>query len=156
VFHDRTCAMSEVAPVHCWPVEANGQHRFALGRIIDCSAAVLRAYANEQLATNPGVGLWECELDGDELTWSNEIYDMFGLPRDVTVTRAEALTYYSHHSREVMERLRAEAIKHKRSFVLDAEIWPRHGSRRCWMRVVAAPVCEHGEVVRLQGFKQIL
>jgi hypothetical protein len=66
------------------------------------------------------------------------------------------MTYYSPHSRAVLEGLRSEAIEHKKSFVLDAEIRPGHGLRRCWMRIVAAPVCEDGEVVRLQGFKQII
>ena len=148
--------MTEAFPVHCWPLNARGHHRFTLGRIVDCSAEVIRAYASEQLATHPGVGLWECELDTDEIIWSDEIYDIFGVPRGATVTRAEALTYYSPHSRAVLEGLRSEAIEHKRSFVLDAEIRPGHELRRCWMRIVAAPVCEDDEVVRLQGFKQII
>ena len=37
-------------------------------------------------------------------------------------------------------------------FTLDAEIAPATGARR-WMRLIAAPVCEGGEVVRLQGLK---
>ncbi len=54
-----------------------------------------------------------------------------------------------------MERLRAYAIKHRRGFTLDAEIRPDRGDRR-WMRLLAAPVCEGGRVVRLHGLKQII
>jgi hypothetical protein len=48
--------------------------------------------------------------------------------------------------------LRSNAILHGQAFLLDAELRPNDGGRR-WMRLVAAPVLEHGVVVRLKGLK---
>ena len=152
---DRPVSPNQPLPVHRWPLDIQG-HRFTLGRVGNWSAEVADACATERRAPHPGVGIWQCELDGEALTWSDSVYNMFGLPRGVPVTRAEAVTYYSDHSRAQMERLRADAIEHQQSFLLDAEIRPGHGSRHCWMRLIAAPVCEDGRVVRLQGLKQIL
>lgn len=153
--HETTVKPITVSPVHYWPLDEHG-HRFVLGRLIDVSAAVVREYAQEGIAAGARMGRWECELSDDRLTWSDEVYDLFGVPRGAHVTRAEALTYYRDHSRAAMERLRCEAIEQNRAFVIDAEMRLGHGRERCWMRVVGAPVSENGKVTRLQGFKQIL
>lgn len=100
-------------------------------------------------------GLWECDLSDDSLIWSGGIYDIFGLPRGATVSRDEAVSLYAEDSRASMERLRAYAIKHRRGFTLDAKIRPASGPSR-WMRLIAAPVCEGGRVVRLHGLKLII
>jgi len=155
VSHEATIKPITVSPVHYWPLDEHG-HRFVLGRMIDVSAAVVREYAQERIAAGARMGRWECELSDDRLTWSDEVYDLFGVPRGTRVTRAEALTYYGDHSRAAMERLRAAAIEQNRAFVIDTEMRPGHGQARCWMRVVGAPVSEKGKVKRLQGFKQIL
>jgi PAS domain-containing protein len=54
-----------------------------------------------------------------------------------------------------MERLRAYAIKHRRGFTLEAEIRPDRGTRR-WIRLLGAPICDDGRVIRLHGLKQII
>src|SRR3546814_6392381 len=102
-----------------------------------------------------GIGLWECDLADNSLTWSNEVYDIFGLPRGACVSREETLALYCDESRVVMEALRAYAIKHRRGFTLDVEIRPSL-TRRRWMRLIAAPICEGNHVVRLRGSKQAI
>jgi PAS domain S-box-containing protein len=89
----------------------------------------------------------------NNLTWSAEVYDLFGLPRDALLSRQEIVGLYAEDSRAAMERLRAYAIKHRRGFTLDAEIRTTGGHRR-WMRLTAAPMCTGGRVVRLYGLKQ--
>jgi hypothetical protein len=54
-----------------------------------------------------------------------------------------------------MESLRAYAIKHKRGFTIDVEIEPAAKQRR-WMRLIAAPVVQAGQVVKLHGLKLAL
>jgi PAS domain-containing protein len=100
-------------------------------------------------------GCWECDLTDNSLIWSGGVYDIFGLPRGAQVNRKEAVALYSEASRAAMERLRAYAIEHKRGFTLDTEIFPAVGKRR-WMRLIAAPVCDGGRVVRLHGLKLIV
>jgi PAS domain-containing protein len=100
-------------------------------------------------------GCWECDLTDNSLIWSGGVYDIFGLPRGVEVSRDEAVALYCEESRAAMERLRAHAIKHRRGFTLDAEIRTPSGDRR-WMRLIAAAVCEDDQVVRLHGLKLII
>ena len=156
MFRNRSSGPIQPFPVHGWPMDAGGKHRFTLGQLMDCSDELVRAYARQRKSPRHGAGAWECQIPRDALTWSDEVYDIFGVPRGTPISRAEALTYYCVHSRAVMERLRATAIKTKQGFVLDAEMRPGHGPRKCWMRMVAVPVCENGKVVRLQGFKQLI
>ena len=137
-----------------WPVY-DRQHRFVLGRILDSADPALGKPDSEQDPGQDAIGRWECDLARNRLTWSDQVYDIFGLPRGDRVSRDEAVSLYCEHSRAVMEGLRAYAIRQKQGFVLDAEIRPGHGKRR-WMRLIAVPECENGAVVRLRGLKQIL
>jgi PAS domain-containing protein len=143
---------------HSWPLTER-ERRFALGQILDWPPLApggfdLALFSREELAAR-GIGLWQCELAGNALTWSATVYDIFGLPHDARLHRDEAAALYAESSRAAMERLRAYAIKHRRGFTLDAEIRPASGPAR-WMRLTAAPVCEGNRVVRLQGVKQFI
>ena len=151
--------MTPIEPLslsHSWPL-FELEERFDLGRLVGCTLAGVTASALPSLIDRElarvGIGLWECDLSDNALTWSPEVYDLFGLPRDASPARAVSVSLYCEHSRAAMERLRAHAIAHRRGFTLDAEIRPAQGARR-WMRLVTAPVCEGRRVLRLQGLKQ--
>lgn len=130
---------------HSWPLFERDR-RFDLGCLFDVPAG------GAPLA-RPGIGQWQCELADEALSWSEEVYDLFGLPRGSAVARCEAVAHYAEGSRAAMESLRGYAIRHLRGFTLDAEIHPADGGRR-WIRIVAAPLCVGGRAVRLQGFKR--
>lgn len=136
---------------HSWPLSECGP-RFELGRLLDDDMPALPGAID---APAHGIGEWECDLATDALTWSPAVYDVFGVPRDARLTRADSVAFYCEGSRAAMERLRAHAIKHRRGFTLDAEIRPDLGGRR-WMRLIAAPICVDGRVVRLHGLKHIV
>jgi len=138
---------------HSWPLFE--QHRrLDLGRLFDAEGNGLVTAAHDPaLLAAHGIGLWECDLADNALTWTAGVYDLFGLPRDAVLARDDIAALYADPSREAMERLRAHAIKHRRGFTLDAEIRPVTGPRR-WMRLIAAPVCVGRQAVRLHGTKQ--
>ena len=139
---------------HSWPLFEQSRH-FELGIILNSAVTdIVEPTKLGELGFHHS-GLWECDLSDDSLTWSGGVFDIFGLTRGTPVTRAESVALYSEESRGVMERLRAHAIRHKRGFTLDAQIVPPVGARR-WMRLIAAPVCEGGKVVRLHGLKLIV
>lgn len=101
----------------------------------------------------PGLGAWECDLRDDSLRWTSGVFDIFGLPCDRRVARPEAVALYCEESREVMERLRAYAIAHRRGFTMDAQIVRTDGERR-WMRLTTGVICDGGRASRLYGVKQ--
>lgn len=139
---------------HSWALYERERH-FALGQVdgydtLDWVPATAVAAAR---AAQPGV--WECDLSDNSLTWSDEVFDIFGIPRGALVTRDEAVALYAEESRAAMEKLRAYAIRHRRGFTIDVEIRPALAARR-WMRLIAAPLCAGDRVIGLQGLKFIV
>ena len=144
--------MTKRAPsiLHSWLVNEKPRH-FVLGHVMGPSAEL--GWATDEELAEKRVGRWECDLvHNDSLTWTNEVYDLFGFRRDTQVARSDAVGRYCDQSRDILERIRSYAIGHCRSFVLDAEISPSIGTRQ-WIRIVAAPVLSDHRVVRLQGLK---
>jgi PAS domain-containing protein len=139
---------------HSWPIFENGQ-RFDLGYLLDLPPLPRFGPSYDQQLVARGIGQWECDLADNKLTWSDGVYDIFGLPRGARVARDKAVGFYCEDSRVIMERLRAYSIDHSRGFTVDVQIQPAQGEE-LWMRLIAAPICEGDRVVRLRGLKQII
>lgn len=107
----------------------------------------------DRSSTLAKIGVWECDLATNALTWTDGIYDLFELPRGSPVERATALEYYEASSREEMERLRAAAIRVGGSFSVDIRIRTARGNLR-WIRLSAEVEQEDGRSVRIFGTKQ--
>lgn len=135
---------------HSWPLCDLHTHLSPV--MLDSSVA-----RNDAALAERGIGLWHCDLADERLNWTAGVYDLFGLERGSVVPRALALSLYTPDSRDVMERLRAYAIRYRRGFTLDVDIRQADGAGQCAMRLVAAPVVNHdGIVVGLHGVKQLL
>jgi len=139
---------------HSWPLlEQDG--RLDLGQLFgsDAFRGIDFASLDDAMLTARGVGRWSCDLTDNRLSWTDPVFDLFGLPRGAEISRDDVVTLYREESRAAMDHLRAYAIRHRRGFTIDAEIRTISGDQR-WMRLLAAPVCEGDRVVRLQGLKQ--
>ena len=102
------------------------------------------------------IGHWSCDLaDHDRLTWSDKVYELFGLPVGTPIDRDSAMSHYSDGSRDVLERVRNYALRCKFGFMLDAAIEPEEGGIRS-IRVLAVPILDGNRVVRLEGLKRAL
>jgi PAS domain-containing protein len=139
---------------HSWPIFEQARH-FNLGCVLSSAVTDIIEPAQEGTLSLHHAGLWECDLSDNSLIWSGGVYDIFGLPRNVKISRDEIVALYCEESRAAMERLRAHAIKHRRGFTLDVEINSVTDGRR-WMRLIGVPVCEEGRAVRLHGLKLIV
>ena len=139
---------------HSWPIFEQARH-FDLGCVLSSAVTDIIEPAHVGTLGLHHAGLWECDLSDNSLIWSGGVYDIFGLPRNVKISRDEIVALYCEESRAAMERLRAHAIKHRRGFTLDVEINSVTDGRR-WMRLIGAPVCEEGRAVRLHGLKLIV
>ncbi len=107
----------------------------------------------DQAARLAGIGAWECDLDTEALTWTDGVYDLFDLPRSSPLRRASIIEFYEDESRAEMERLRAEAIRTRGSFTVDARIRTRRGASR-WIRLSADVAYDRDRPVRIFGAKQ--
>jgi diguanylate cyclase (GGDEF)-like protein/PAS domain S-box-containing protein len=107
----------------------------------------------ERGAALAGAGAWECDLDTNVLTWTDAVFDVFGLPRGARISREDTVALYSEESREEMERLRANAIARNQSFTMDAKIFRPDGRQR-WMRLTAGVMSREGRPTHLYGLKQ--
>ena len=148
---------SGLAPVPLsrnWPLYEQARH-LDLGCLLSCAVTDVIEPGEVGALNLQHAGCWECDLSDQSLTWSGGVYDIFGLPRGVRVTRDEALNFYGESSRTKMDRLRSSAIRFKQGFTIDVEIQPAVGGKR-WMRLVGVPVCEGDRVARLHGVKLIV
>ena len=99
------------------------------------------------------IGVWECDLATEQLTWTDGVYDLFEMPRGSPLERARIVAFYDEESRREMERLRAQAIAEGGSFGLDILIRTAKGNER-WLRLTADVEQEQGRSVRIFGTKQ--
>jgi diguanylate cyclase (GGDEF)-like protein len=109
--------------------------------------------SNGPAASLVRIGSWECDLRNETLTWTDGVYDLFGLARGSTLHRPSTVDLYHDRRRIEMERLRARMISSGRGFMLDAQIRTSAGEDR-WMRLIADVSHEHGRPTRIHGSKQ--
>lgn len=98
------------------------------------------------------LGAWEWKLETDELTWSDEMYDIHEVPRGTPMAPAQALRFYPEGVRDQVEKLNAESSD-GREFLLEAPICTATGKKR-WVRLAGSAESRDGVVVRRFGMKQ--
>jgi two-component system sensor kinase FixL len=99
------------------------------------------------------IGVWECDLATEALTWTDAVYDLFELPPGSEVPRNIAVSMYEDDSRFRMEAARAKAIEEGSGFSLDVLIRTATGKEK-WLRLTADIEMEDGRAVRIFGTKQ--
>jgi len=106
---------------------------------------------------DPEIGYWHCDIAHDDrLTWSEKVYELFGLPNGALVDRDWAVTRYSELSKSALERVRNYALSRKFGFIIDAEISPEQAGENRWIRVLAVPILSRGRVAAVHGLKRAL
>ncbi|MGO4282888.1 diguanylate cyclase domain-containing protein [Bosea sp. TAB14] len=99
------------------------------------------------------IGAWECNLANVSLSWTDGVYDLFGLQRGSTIQRSSILDLYEESSRTEMDRLRSKAIRTGEAFSLDCRIRTASNEKR-WMRLIVGVGYQHGRPFRIFGSKQ--
>ncbi|TGD98246.1 GGDEF domain-containing protein [Methylobacterium nonmethylotrophicum] len=99
------------------------------------------------------IGVWQCSLPDETLTWTDQVYAMFDWPRDAPLDRERIVACYTAASRAALTTLRSRAIAERAGFALDAEIVTARGRQR-WIRINAVVECEGERPVRIFGMKQ--
>jgi diguanylate cyclase (GGDEF)-like protein/PAS domain S-box-containing protein len=126
---------------------------FAADGQIACDDGHDRLGLYDSAAPLVSIGAWSCDLASDRLSWTDGVFDMFGLSSQRPLDRRETVELYSEESRERLERKRIEAITNGTGFTLDANIVGRDGAAR-WIRITAATRSDNGRTRTLYGMKQ--
>src|SRR4051812_45759141 len=142
----------ERAPLH-WADETG--HASGEERLLRQQAASIAHYKKmyDRSSALARIGVWECDLETDALTWTDGVYDLFELPRGSPLLRARILGFYDDESRREMERLRTSIIRDGGNFSLDVHIRTATGRPRGG-GLTADVERENGRSVRVFGTKQ--
>ena len=82
---------------HSWPLYDLREHLAPV--VLDQDIA-----GNEAALADRGLGLWHCNLADNSISWTQGVYDIFGLEPGSIVPRPLSVSLYAHDSREAMER----------------------------------------------------
>ena len=101
------------------------------------------------------VGSWRWEPETDSMTWSKELYRIYGRDPDLPpVNFAESPKFLTSTSWELLQHAARQAVQNGMPYELDLEIVRRDGSTR-WVHALGEPVRNtDGRVIALQGTSQ--
>lgn len=88
------------------------------------------------------IGAWEIDLTTMELTWSNGVYEMHGVPPGKPLSVDDAVNSYAPQDRDRVATLVDEAITKGEAFEFEAELNTAHGNTK---RVYSRGECIKGD-----------
>lgn len=136
------------------PRETDGARPTAdLGDAAEVSARLARLerqFAEVQRLAS--LGSWEWDIRADRVTWSDELYRIYGLrPGEFAATYEAFLERIHPEDRELVDRTVQEAYATRRAYAFDHRLVRPDGSVRWLHGRGNVVVDEHGEPVRLYG-----
>ncbi|WP_156840598.1 sensor domain-containing diguanylate cyclase [Novosphingobium aquimarinum] len=108
----------------------------------------------EMASQTAQIGHWRLELEPPELSWSDEVFRIHGLPVGRVPSLKDALEAYHPEDRIPVERDITECISNGGQFAFDARIITAHGELRYVNSRGQAEYDDNGELVALFGVFQ--
>ena len=99
------------------------------------------------------VGAWEYDPAAEELAWTEEVYEIHGVPQSFKPTLSTALEFYHPEDREAVETALDRALADRDRFAVEARIETGDGAGR-WVRTHGRPHVDDGDVVAVRGAVQ--
>ncbi len=96
------------------------------------------------------VGAWEYDVEAEELTWTEQTYEIHGLPPDAEMTPGEAIEAYHPDDRATIREAFERAVETGESYDVELRIRTAEGELR-WVRTRGDPQTENGRLVRVRG-----
>jgi len=92
-----------------------------------------------------GLGNWEWDLEENEMSWSDEVYNILQVqPKDGPLTREKFFSFIHPRDRESVQSSFDEAIHEKKSFNFDSRIICPDGSERIVHQQAELAMAENG------------
>ncbi len=101
------------------------------------------------------VGGWELDatIEPPEITWTDELYRIHGLPTDADLTLDRALDQYHPEDRAHLRSQIERAIETGEGYDTEVRVVDEEGESR-WVRALCEPVQAEGAVTKLRGSVQ--
>ena len=139
---------------------ARRAHRYVRGYVAlrVAEAAQARALRDsrellERTGASAGFGGWEIDVATMALRLTDQVFRIHDLE---PVAKPDPTVFRAHYTADSLTKIRAAidaAIRHQRSFDLEAQLTTAKGRQR-WVRLFGQPQLENGRVVRLNGALQ--
>jgi PAS domain S-box-containing protein len=96
------------------------------------------------------VGGWEYDLEADELTWTEQVYQIFGLSTDYNPTNQNTIEFYHPDARETIREAFARAVEEGDPYDIKLRLITPEGNTR-WVRIQGVPQTKDDEITRIRG-----
>ena len=101
------------------------------------------------------IGSWEWDLEADKITWSKEMFHIFGLdPNDDAPSFPEHARFFDEGDMARLTEMVEQAVAFGTPYQIEAEVTRSDGSRRVWLAHGYAEKNDDGKTVRLYGSNQ--
>ncbi|MFB6232327.1 MAG: PAS domain S-box protein, partial [Salinibacter sp.] len=96
-------------------------------------------------------GAWEVDLEAEEMSWSDKIYEIHELDPSAELTAEESFQFCAPEARQKVQEAFERCAEEGEPYDLELPIVTAEGNRR-WVRTVGAPAeTEEGEVTKVAG-----
>ncbi len=96
-------------------------------------------------------GGWEYDVGTGGMTWSNEVYRLFGVEKDFDVNDIrKTMSFYTQEYAEIVSDAFINAVQKGIPYDLDVQILPANG-KRLWVRTMGTPQLSDGKVTCIRG-----
>ena len=99
------------------------------------------------------VGGWELDATTGRMTWTDEMYDIFGLsaeryiPGDIDCDKK----FFDPQTMPILKQAVEKALVHGEAYDLESAVTRTNGER-IWVRTIGRPQLKDGKVVRIAGY----
>lgn len=91
------------------------------------------------------MGGWQYDVVNESLTWSQGVYEIYGLSANDKISVEYAISFYKQSDQEKISLLFQEAILNKKSYTGEFGFCDAHGNHK-WIRTTGNVICD-GELV---------
>jgi diguanylate cyclase (GGDEF)-like protein/PAS domain S-box-containing protein len=104
----------------------------------------------EEMSMAAHIGGWEINIKNELGIWTKEAAKIYDMSPEEKITLSIALSVYEGEWLEKIQTALDEAIHQRKSCDLEAQMTTSKGNQK-WVRIIASPVIEEGEVNHIQG-----
>ena len=106
---------------------------------------------NQSVQSLASVGGWELDIETGEIIWTDEVYEIYGIPKGTSITKIKGISYYAPHDRKRITQYVEDCISKKQSYDDIFEFIDHQGKKK-WVRAIGEPILDpRGKVTRLVG-----